>query len=66
METSESTMTVACRTDENATIVNFVERNPAPNGYELVDPYQSGKKTQFDLVELAANIQKADQARLNK
>merc|ERR1712154_415132 len=41
--------------------VKLVERNPCPNGFQLVDPAKSGKKNQFDLVELAANIQKADQ-----
>ncbi|TRY79993.1 hypothetical protein TCAL_12104 [Tigriopus californicus] len=40
--------------------VNLVERNPCPNGVALVDPDRVGKKTQFDLVELAAEIQKAD------
>ena len=38
-------------------IVKLVERNPCPNGFQLVDPDKSGKKNQFDLVELAANIQ---------
>merc|ERR1711894_725344 len=41
--------------------VKLVERNPCPNGFQLVDPAKSGKKNQFDLVELASNIQKADQ-----
>jgi len=41
--------------------VKLVERNPCPNGFQLVDPDKSGKKNQFDLVELAANIQTADQ-----
>merc|ERR1712212_129792 len=39
----------------------FVDRNPCPNGFQLVDPAKSGKKNQYDLVELAANIQKADE-----
>ena len=39
-------------------IVKLVERNPCPNGFQLVDPAKSGKKNQYDLVELAANIQK--------
>ena len=38
-------------------VVKLVERNPCPNGFQLVDPDKSGKKNQFDLVELAANIQ---------
>jgi len=38
-----------------------VERNPEPDGYALVDPNKSGKKSQFDLVELASQIQTADQ-----
>merc|ERR1711976_535881 len=41
--------------------VNLVERSPVVNGYQLVDPDASGKKNQFDLVELAAQIQTADQ-----
>jgi len=41
--------------------VNLVERNPCPNGFQLVDPDRSGKKNQFDLVELAGQIQTADQ-----
>lgn len=38
--------------------VMLVERNPCPDGFALVDPEKSGKKNQFDLVELAAQIQK--------
>jgi len=41
--------------------VNLVERDAAPGGYQLVDADRSGKKTQFDLVELAEQVQKADQ-----
>ena len=41
--------------------VNLVERDTCPNGYQLVDPDKSGKKNQFDLVELAAQVQQADQ-----
>merc|ERR1711951_125868 len=41
--------------------VNLVERDTCPNGYQLVDPDASGKKTQFDLVELAEQVLKADQ-----
>jgi len=41
--------------------VNLVERDAAPLGYQLVDPDRSGKKTQMDLVELAEQVQKADQ-----
>merc|ERR1711962_1086877 len=41
--------------------VNLVERDTCPNGYQLVDPDASGKKSQFDLVELAEQVQKADQ-----
>jgi len=43
------------------TTVKLVERNPAPNGLQLVNPDASGKRTQMDLVELAAHVQKADQ-----
>ena len=39
-------------------LVKLVDRNPCPNGFQLVDPAKSGKKNQYDLVELAANIQK--------
>jgi len=41
--------------------VNLVARDTCPNGYQLVDPDRSGKKTQFALVELAEQVQKADQ-----
>ena len=41
--------------------VNLVERNTAPGGYQLVCPEESGKiRSQFDLVELAGEIQTAD------
>merc|ERR1712212_231909 len=41
--------------------VNLVERNPAPGGFQLVCPEESGKiRSQFDLVELAGEIQTAD------
>merc|ERR1711892_1079451 len=40
--------------------VNLVERDTCPNGYQLVDPDRSGKKTQYELVELAAHVQTAD------
>nr|ACO10901.1 C1orf50 homolog [Caligus rogercresseyi] len=40
--------------------VTLVERNVNPDGCALVDSDRSGKKTQFDLVELASEIQKAD------
>jgi hypothetical protein len=43
------------------TTVNLVERDTTPLGYQLVDPDKSGKKTQMDLVELAEQVQKADQ-----
>jgi len=42
------------------TEVNLVERNPNPGGLALVDPDRSGKTNQFDLVELASQIQTAD------
>jgi len=42
------------------TAVNLVERNATPGGYALVDPDKSGKTNQFDLVELAQQIQTAD------
>eukprot|EP00088_Acartia_fossae_P004171 TRINITY_DN11775_c0_g3_i1.p1 TRINITY_DN11775_c0_g3~~TRINITY_DN11775_c0_g3_i1.p1 ORF type:complete len:210 (-),score=60.58 TRINITY_DN11775_c0_g3_i1:117-746(-) len=41
--------------------VNLVPRDTAPGGYQLVDPDASGKKSRFDLVELAEQVQKADQ-----
>nr|ACO14783.1 C1orf50 [Caligus clemensi] len=41
--------------------VNLAERNTSPDGFALVDPDRSGKKTQFDLVDLASEIQKADE-----
>merc|ERR1711988_1655335 len=41
--------------------VNLVARDTCPNGYQLVDADRSGKKAQFDLVELAAQVEKADQ-----
>merc|ERR1711976_131843 len=41
--------------------VNLVERNTAPGGFQLVCPEESGKiRSQFDLVELAGEIQTAD------
>ena len=41
--------------------VNLVERNTAPGGFQLVSPEESGKiRSQFDLVELAGEIQTAD------
>jgi hypothetical protein len=52
---------VACQYDDPYSNVNLVDRDPNPSGYELVDPDRSGKKNQFDLVELAARIQTADQ-----
>lgn len=42
--------------------VHLVERNPAPNGYELLNPNYVGKHNAFDLVALAAEIQNADVA----
>ena len=41
--------------------VNLVPRDTCPNGFQLVDPDRSGKKTQFALVELAEQVEKADQ-----
>ena len=41
--------------------VNLVPRDSCPNGLALVDPDRVGKKNQFDLVELAAQVEKADQ-----
>jgi len=41
--------------------VNLVERNTSPGGHQLVNPEKSGKiRSQFDLVELAGEIQTAD------
>ena len=39
----------------------MVERDHAPGGFQLVNPQESGKLNQFDLVELAGEIQKADE-----
>lgn len=55
---------VVCQYEDPYSNVNLVERNPNPNGFELVDPNRSGKKNQFDLVELASRIQTADQVSL--
>lgn len=41
--------------------VNLVPRDSAPRDLVLVDTDRVGKKNQFDLVELAAQVQKADQ-----
>ena len=41
-------------------LVNLVERDPCPGGFQLVNPEESGKRNQFDLVELAGAIQNAD------
>jgi len=41
--------------------VKMVERDDSPMGYQLVDPDKSGKHTQYELVELAAQVEKADQ-----
>ena len=40
--------------------VNLVERDTCPGGHQLVNPAESGKMNQFDLVELAGAIQNAD------
>ena len=55
---------VVCQYEDPYSNVNLVERNPNPNGFELVDPNRSGKKNQFDLVELASRIQTDDQVSL--
>merc|ERR1712079_723112 len=41
--------------------VNLVPREEAPRGFQLVSADKVGKKNQFDLVELAAQVQTADQ-----
>jgi len=41
--------------------VKLVDRDESPLGYQLVDPDKSGKHTQYELVELAAQVEKADQ-----
>merc|ERR1711936_224101 len=41
--------------------VNLVPREAAPRGFQLVRADKVGKKNQFDLVELAEVVQKADQ-----
>ena len=38
-------------------LVNLVERNPNPDGFQLANPAESGKVDQFALVELAGAIQ---------
>ena len=38
-------------------LVNLVERNHNPDGFQLVNPAESGKVDQFALVELAGAIQ---------
>jgi hypothetical protein len=43
------------------TEVQLVPRDSAPSGLQLVDADRVGKKTPFDLVELAAQVQNADQ-----
>jgi len=43
------------------TEVNLVPRDSSPAGFQLVDVDRVGKKNQFDLVELAEQVQKADQ-----
>lgn len=42
--------------------VNLVERNTAPNGYQLLNPNYVGKHDAFDLITLATEIQNADVA----
>lgn len=42
--------------------MNLVERNPAPNGYKLLNPNYVGKHDAYDLVTLAKEIQNADVA----
>lgn len=42
--------------------MNLVERNTAPNGYQLLNPNYVGKHNAFDLVSLANEIQNADLA----
>ena len=54
---------VACQYDDPYANVKLVDRETCPNGYQLVDPKKSGKTNQFDLVELASQIQTADQVR---
>ena len=41
--------------------MNLVPREAAPRGFQLVSADKVGKKNQFDLVELAGVVQKADQ-----
>jgi len=43
------------------TTVNLVPRDEQPGGLALLDPDRSGKKNQYDLCELAEQVQKADQ-----
>lgn len=42
--------------------MHLVERNAAPNGYELLNPNYVGKHSAYDLVTLATEIQNADVA----
>lgn len=46
--------------------MNLVERNTAPNGYELLNAYSVGRHSTFDLVSLASEIQNADIALNNQ
>lgn len=46
--------------------VHLVERNTAPNGYELLNAYSVGRHNTFDLVSLASEIQNADIALNNQ
>ena len=41
--------------------MNLVDRETSPLGVALVNPNKSGKRGAYDLVELAAGIENADQ-----
>ncbi|XP_068233153.1 uncharacterized protein C1orf50 homolog [Palaemon carinicauda] len=41
--------------------VNLVEMDTSPGGFQLVNPYRTNKVDCMDLVEMAREIQKADQ-----
>lgn len=46
--------------------MHLVERNTAPNGYQLLNAYSVGRHSVFDLVSLATEIQNADIAMNNQ
>lgn len=47
-------------------VVQLVERNATPNGYELVNAGRVGRHNSLDLIALASEIQNADLAMTNQ